>query len=78
MGEKSCISHVRRRKSSVPARDSLGHTQHPRGAGRLRSEMRRERQREGGGKHRLEVNRRPGERDRSEMTSEPLSEPLMV
>ena len=55
MGEKSCTSHVRWRKSSVPARNSLGYTQHPRGAGRLRSEMRRERQREVGGKHRLEV-----------------------
>ena len=55
VGEKSCTSHVRWRKSSVPARNSLGYTQHPRGAGRLRSEMRRERQREVGGKHRLEV-----------------------
>ena len=32
-----------------------GHTQHPRGAGRPRSEVRRERQREGCGKDRLEI-----------------------
>ena len=55
VGEKCCTSHVRWRKSSVSARDSLGHTQHPRGAGSLRLEMRRERQRKGDGKHRLEI-----------------------
>ena len=39
VGEKCCTSHVRWRKSSVSARDSLGHTQHPRGAGSLRLEI---------------------------------------
>lgn len=76
MAEKCCTSPSGGERAQSPPRTLWGI---PSTQGEQEPEirgLRRERQKEGDGKHRLSME--PGERDRSEMTSGPLSESLMI